>query len=102
MHFGRQPSASVRNADQIEILRAGKAVFSGATTLAELKRKPDDLAAYLFRENTFPYGAFLMTGTGVVPPDDFTLAPDDRIRITIEPIGTLENDVVQGKLAPLV
>ncbi len=87
---------------QIEILRAGKAVFSGATTLAELKRKPDDLAAYLFRENTFPYGTFLMTGTGVVPPDDFTLAPDDRIRITIDPIGTLENVVVQGKLAPLV
>ncbi len=43
-----------------------------------------------------------MTGTGIVPPDDFTLAPDDRIRITIDPIGTLENVVVQGKLAPVV
>ena len=83
---------------RIEILRGGSAVFFGATTLAELKRKPADLAAYLFRENTFPYGAFLMTGTGVVPPDDFTLAPGDKIRITIDPIGTLENDVVQGKL----
>jgi len=87
---------------QIEIVRAGSAVFAGATTLAELKRKPADLAAYLFRENTFPYGAFLMTGTGIVPPDDFTLAPGDKIRITIEPIGTLENEVVQGKLAPTV
>ncbi len=87
---------------QIEIVRAGSAVFAGATTLAELKRKPADLAAYLFRENTFPHGAFLMTGTGVVPPDDFTLAPGDKIRITIDPIGTLENDVVQGKLAPVV
>jgi 2-dehydro-3-deoxy-D-arabinonate dehydratase len=87
---------------QIEIVRGGSAVFSGATTLAELKRKPADLAAYLFRENTFPYGAFLMTGTGVVPPDDFTLAPGDKIRISIEPIGTLENDVVQGRLAPAV
>jgi len=82
---------------RIEIARSGQAAFSGATTLAELKRKPADLAAYLFRENTFPFGAFLMTGTGVVPPDDFTLAPGDRIRITIDPIGTLENDVVQGR-----
>jgi 2-dehydro-3-deoxy-D-arabinonate dehydratase len=84
---------------RIEIARGGGAVFSGATTLAELKRKPADLAAYLFRENNFPSGAFLMTGTGIVPPDEFTLAPGDRIRITIDPIGTLENDVVQGRLA---
>jgi 2-dehydro-3-deoxy-D-arabinonate dehydratase len=47
--------------------------FSGATTLAELKRDPADLAEYLFRENSFPFGVFLMTGTGIVPPDDFTL-----------------------------
>ncbi|MGD1106424.1 MAG: fumarylacetoacetate hydrolase family protein [Terracidiphilus sp.] len=87
---------------RIEILRSGQAAFSGATTLAELKRAPADLAAYLFRENTFPFGAFLMTGTGIVPPDDFTLAPGDRVRITIDPIGTLENDVVQGRLAPAV
>ena len=87
---------------RIEILRGGKAAFSGATTLAELKRKPADLAAYLFRENTFPFGAFLMTGTGIVPPDDFTLAPGDKVRITIDPIGTLENDVVQGSLIPAV
>ena len=87
---------------RIEIVRSGQAAFSGATTLAELKRAPADLAAYLFRENTFPFGAFLMTGTGIVPPDDFTLAPGDRIRITIDPIGTLENDVVQGRLAPAV
>ncbi len=84
---------------RIEILRGGNTVFAGATTLAELKRKPADLAAYLFRENNFPSGAFLMTGTGIVPPDEFTLAPGDKIRITIDPIGTLENDVVQGRLA---
>jgi 2-dehydro-3-deoxy-D-arabinonate dehydratase len=87
---------------RIEILRGGSAAFSGATTLAELKRKPTDLAAYLFRENTFPFGAFLMTGTGIVPPDDFTLAPGDKVRITIDPIGTLENDVVQGRVAKAV
>jgi 2-dehydro-3-deoxy-D-arabinonate dehydratase len=69
--------------------------FSGATTLAELKRTPATLIEYLFRENSFPAGAYLMTGTGIVPPDSFTLAPRDRIRITIYPIGTLENEVVQ-------
>ena len=82
----------------IEIERGGKIEFSGATTLAELKRKPTVLVEYLFRENSFPAGAFLMTGTGIVPPDSFTLAPGDRIRITIDPIGTLENTVVQGGL----
>jgi 2-dehydro-3-deoxy-D-arabinonate dehydratase len=81
---------------RIEIQRAQENVFSGATTLAELKRKPELLVEYLFRDNSFPAGAFLMTGTGVVPPDTFTLAPGDRIRITIDPIGTLENTVVQG------
>jgi len=78
---------------QLEILRGGKTEFTGATTLAELKRKPATLAEYLFRDNSFPNGAFLMTGTGIVPPDSFTLEPGDQIRITIEPIGTLVNEV---------
>ncbi len=82
---------------RLEIERAGRLEFSGSTTLAELKRAPADLAAWLFRENTFPAGAFLMTGTGIVPPDSFTLNHGDRIRITIDPIGTLENEVAQGK-----
>lgn len=81
---------------QIEIHRDGNQVFAGSTTLAELKRDPKDLVQYLFRDNSFPCGAFLMTGTGVVPEDDFTLARGDVIRITIEGIGTLENTVVQG------
>jgi len=81
----------------LEILRQGAAVFSGATTLAGLKREPASLVEYLFRDNKFPFGAFLMTGTGVVPPDSFTLAAGDRVRITIDPIGTLENEVVQGR-----
>jgi 2-dehydro-3-deoxy-D-arabinonate dehydratase len=81
---------------RIEILRNGSAEFSGVTTLAELKRTPSTLVEYLFRENSFPFGAFLLTGTGIVPPDSFTLAAGDRIRITIDPIGTLENEVVQG------
>jgi len=78
---------------QIQILRDNSAVFEGATTLAELKRDPAELASYLFRDNSFPDGAFLMTGTGIVPADEFTLAHGDLIRITIDPIGTLENRV---------
>jgi len=78
---------------RIEIVRDGHTEFAGATTLAELKRAPVTLVEYLFRDNSFPFGAFLMTGTGVVPPDSFTLDSGDRIRITIDPIGTLENKV---------
>ncbi|RXH58414.1 fumarylacetoacetate hydrolase family protein [Granulicella sibirica] len=78
---------------EIEILRAGATAFTGQTTLAELKRDPLELISYLFRDNTFPQGVFLMTGTGIVPGDDFTLATGDIIRITIEFIGMLENRV---------
>jgi 2-dehydro-3-deoxy-D-arabinonate dehydratase len=81
---------------RIEIARREGVEFSGATTLAELKRAPSLLVDYLFRENAFPAGAYLMTGTGIVPPDSFTLAAGDRVRITIDPIGTLENVVVQA------
>jgi 2-dehydro-3-deoxy-D-arabinonate dehydratase len=77
----------------LEIARAGKSVFAGSTTLAELKRDPEELVRYLFRDNSFPQGAFLMTGTGVVPPDSFTLRSGDVVRISIEGIGTLENFV---------
>ncbi len=77
----------------LEILRGGKIAFAGSTTLAELKRDPGELIAYLFRELNFPHGAFLMTGTGIVPQDDFTLRAGDVIRITIDGIGTLENHV---------
>lgn len=80
----------------MEIVRHGNTEFSGVTTLAELKREPSHLVEYLFRDNKFPFGAFLMTGTGIIPPDSFSLASGDRIRITIDPIGTLENEVVQG------
>jgi 2-dehydro-3-deoxy-D-arabinonate dehydratase len=86
------PSTAIR----LEITRGDSTAFSGATTLAEMKRRPADLAAWLFRENRFPSGTFLMTGTGIVPPDDFTLRTGDRIRMTIDPIGLLENVVVQG------
>jgi len=77
----------------LEIRRGGAMAFSGATTLKEMKRRPEELVAYLYRNNSFPRGCFLLTGTGVVPPDSFTLKAGDEIRITIPPIGTLANTV---------
>jgi len=77
----------------IEIRRAGAAVFSGATTISQIKRTFVSLAEFLFRDNTFPHGCYLMTGTGVVPPDNFTLHSGDEVRITIAPIGTLINSI---------
>ena len=78
---------------EIDILRENKSVFQGATTLAQLKRDPQFLVDYLFRDNIFPTGCFLLTGTGIVPPDAFTLHPADEIRISIQQIGTLTNVV---------
>jgi 2-dehydro-3-deoxy-D-arabinonate dehydratase len=78
---------------KLDILRSNQITFSGTTTLAELKRDPATLVEYLFRDHTFPYGCFLLTGTGIVPPDSFTLESKDEIQITIEGIGTLKNSV---------
>jgi 2-dehydro-3-deoxy-D-arabinonate dehydratase len=77
----------------IEIRRDGALTFSGATALKEMKRKPEELVEYLYRASSFPHGCFLLTGTGIVPPDSFTLKHGDEIRITIAPIGTLVNVV---------
>ena len=87
------PISAAETAIEIQILRSGSVAFEGRTNLTELKRDPQLLADYLFRELSFPDGAFLMTGTGIVPPDSFTLARGDEIRITINPIGTLVNTV---------
>jgi len=77
----------------LKIVRDGQVEFGGGTTLAELKREPAVLAEYLFRENKFPAGCFLMTGTGIVPPDSFTLRVGDEVQITIGRVGTLVNRV---------
>jgi 2-dehydro-3-deoxy-D-arabinonate dehydratase len=77
----------------VTIQRTGNTVFTGSTSIAEIKRELTELVSYLFRDNTFPTGACLMTGTGVVPEDDFTLAHGDLVAITIEGIGTLSNTV---------
>jgi 2-dehydro-3-deoxy-D-arabinonate dehydratase len=78
---------------QLQILRGGKPAFSGSTSLTELKRSFSTLLEYLYRDNDFPYGCFLLTGTGIVPPDEFTLQHEDEIHITIAGIGTLINAV---------
>ena len=78
---------------KIEIRRTGQTVFSGETAVAKIKRSFDQLAEFLFRCQKFPHGAVLLTGTGVVPPDDFTLRAHDSIEIEISGIGLLKNSV---------
>jgi 2-dehydro-3-deoxy-D-arabinonate dehydratase len=77
----------------LEIVRAGDVAYSDQTTTARMKRHPQELADYLFREMDFPHGALLMTGTGLVPPDSFTLRSGDIVSITISGVGTLTNPV---------
>ena len=76
------------------IVRSGERVFSGETRLGNIKRSFEELTAYLCRSQSFPNGAVLLTGTGIVPPDDFTLQEHDVVEIEIEPIGVLRNSVV--------
>ena len=77
----------------IAIERDEAVEFAGETTLKQMKRRPAELVQYLFRDQSFPAGCFLLTGTGVVPPDSFTLKPGDVIRIGIDGIGMLVNTV---------
>lgn len=81
---------------QLTIRRAGEVVFSGETSFAQLKRTPQELAGFLYRDNTFPTGALLMTGTGIVPSDEFSLQSADEVAISIDKIGTLINPMNQG------
>jgi len=75
------------------IHRDGNTEFSGTIRLSEMKRDPQVLVEYLYRDQSFPYGCFLLTGTGIIPPDAFTLKSGDEIRISISGIGTLINRV---------
>lgn len=78
---------------RLRIARGDTIAFEDATTLAQLRRTPASLAEWLYRETSFPAGCVLLTGTGIVPPDDFTLRPGDVVTITIPPIGSLTNRV---------
>jgi 2-dehydro-3-deoxy-D-arabinonate dehydratase len=80
---------------EMQVLRQGETVFGGTTSVSQMARTFDDLIGWLGRENSFPTGAFLLTGTGIVPDSSFTLQPNDTIEITVSGIGTLVNTVVQ-------
>lgn len=77
---------------QIQIVRAGVTMFEGQTNIAQMKRGLEELVAYLYRELDFPHGAFLMTGTGVVPPESFSLQHGDLVKIVVGEI-FLENRI---------
>jgi 2-dehydro-3-deoxy-D-arabinonate dehydratase len=78
---------------QLDILRNDKNIFSDSIAISQMKRSLHELASYVYRECSFPYGCLIMTGTGIVPPNDITLASGDEIRIKIDTIGTLINFV---------
>lgn len=80
---------------RLSILRGGGEVFGGAVSTDQIKRSVAELVDYLGRSNSFPGGVFLLTGTAIVPEADFTLQPNDVIRITIDDIGTLENRAIE-------
>ena len=78
---------------ELTISRKGKKVYYGSTDLSLMKRKFSDLISYLFMECSFPRGCFLMTGTGIIPPDEFSLKSGDVVEIAIDQIGVLMNEV---------
>jgi len=73
------------------IVRNGASIFEQAIEIAHMKKKPHDLVPWLFRDNSHPAGCLLMTGTGIVPPDDLSLEPDDVVTVSIDGIGVLRN-----------
>lgn len=81
---------------QLLIRRAGKTVFKGKSGIDQMARTFEDLIEWLGKDNSFPNGVFLLTGTGIVPDSDFTLNPGDSVAIAIDGIGILENPIVQG------
>jgi 2-dehydro-3-deoxy-D-arabinonate dehydratase len=80
----------------LEIHRGGKVIYAGDTYAGRMVRSYEELIQWLGRDNRFPGGLILLTGTGIVPPDDFSLRAGDLVQITIVGIGTLENPVIQG------
>jgi 2-dehydro-3-deoxy-D-arabinonate dehydratase len=78
----------------MSIRRGGEIIFEDEIDTSQMKRSPEELAAFLGKELAFPGGAFLMTGTGIVPEDDFTLGPGDLVRISVGDL-ILENEVAQ-------
>ncbi len=83
----------------LNIKRANEVVFEGSTSTSQLVRTLDELITWLGTDHTFPEGVILLTGTGIVPPDEFTLKNGDMVSISIDGIGTLVNPVVQREAA---
>lgn len=83
------PATTIR----LEIRRNGDSVFQGTIAISQIKRELEELVSFVFRECSFPYGCLIMTGTGIVPENDFTLKPGDTVTISIDGIGVLENVV---------
>lgn len=80
----------------LRVLRNQEVVFEGTTSTSQMARSFEHLIGYLGRDNDFPDGVYLLTGTGIVPDSSFTLAPDDVVEISVDGVGTLTNVVVQG------
>jgi 2-dehydro-3-deoxy-D-arabinonate dehydratase len=93
--------AGDRSATAIEVAieRGGETVFDGTTSVADMKRTFDELVAALFAELSHPAGAVLLTGTGIVPPDEFTLEHGDRVRIAVEGVGVLEHEIYRTRIS---
>jgi 2-dehydro-3-deoxy-D-arabinonate dehydratase len=81
---------------QVRIRRGGVEVFGGSTGTDQMKRSFKDLVEYLGRDNAFPHGVILLTGTGLVPPSDFTLEVGDEVDVVVEDVGSLRNPVTRG------
>jgi 2-dehydro-3-deoxy-D-arabinonate dehydratase len=81
---------------RLVIHRGGKLIYDGRTSIDKMARTFENLIGWLGRDNSFPTGAFLLTGTGIVPDSNFTLAVGDLVEIKIDGIGTLLNPIVQG------
>jgi len=94
IHLGASETTARAWKIEIEIRRGGQSVFAGNTSAGQLKRSFDQLTEFLFRSQRFPHGVILLTGTGVVPPDGFTLQAQDIVEIKIDGIGSLKNPVV--------
>ena len=77
----------------LAINRNDQTVFEGSIAISQMKRKPEELVSFVFRECSFPYGCLIMTGTGIVPESNFTLQSGDEVKISIDNIGTLVNRV---------
>jgi 2-dehydro-3-deoxy-D-arabinonate dehydratase len=92
--LGRVDEAWPETRIVVQIMREGTVAFAGETHTNKIRRRPDELVDYLGRALAFPDGAVLLTGTGIVPPDSFTLVTGDKVQITIDAVGTLHNVVM--------